>query len=632
MKKCLKFLPNNGIIYQKIYFYGETMKNYRVESWTMRQIAMAMTTEDDSGRRIVIPVFQRGKRWESDKKTLFINSLLQHFPVGALLLSDQGNKTYSIVDGLQRGTTICEYILHPTKGDNLKSIDTCTLNLIRLELFPYSENIGINSKIEEEIVAYLETKNNFDDIDMSELADLLYDKFANLNDYRLCTTKIKEILKGWFTQYKREYNTIAETEIPIIVYLGSPELLSEIFKRINKQGITLTEYEIFAAIWSQEKFIVNKDGIINYVLKKYDRLSNDNYTIDGYDPNEIRTNKKLTVFEFLFGVSKYWIENFNCLKTEKSSLDDVVDSIGFELIDACINDTKSIADLDKKLQHFNINYLERRIEEAINFVSLSIASISNFKGNCRTARVLHAKYQIISLIAYIFREMYDIKDLTHKRPGWDSNKDIIRTRIKQYYVYDILSNEWHDGGVNKVYTKLRELTFNEEIAPSRWKTLLDNIFEESVMRKETTKIKSPSTSDIIFLNCIYADIFTANDQLSCRKFDIEHIATKAKLKDLIKVTHSTGLPISCIGNLCYLPEKINRSKGAKTFYDDKELSISIEQIESKYSFTQKSNLDWLLEHSYGENDSNTLKNLYIDFLRNRFQIQKKKFLDFIYTS
>lgn len=82
------------------------MKKYECKNWTMNDIAHAMKGRDTLGRTIVIPMFQRGKRWKKDERKSFIDSLLKGYPVGTLLFAEQGDKTYSVIDGLQRCSTI----------------------------------------------------------------------------------------------------------------------------------------------------------------------------------------------------------------------------------------------------------------------------------------------------------------------------------------------------------------------------------------------------------------------------------------------------------------------------------------------------------------------------------------------
>lgn len=110
-------------------------RKYQLESWQLSDIAYAMKNNDGNGRKIIIPIFQRGKRWDKNLKESLIDSLLKGYPVGTLLFAEKGNKTYSVVDGLQRCTTISEYILNPTLRENLQDVDTQVLDQCRITFF-----------------------------------------------------------------------------------------------------------------------------------------------------------------------------------------------------------------------------------------------------------------------------------------------------------------------------------------------------------------------------------------------------------------------------------------------------------------------------------------------------------------
>jgi hypothetical protein len=91
------------------------------------------------------------------------------------------------------------------------------------------------------------------------------------------------------------------------------------------------------------------------------------------------------------------------------------------------------------------------------------------------------------------------------------------------------------------------------------------------------------------------------------------------------------MPISSIGNLCYLPEFDNRSKGEKTIYQDSSYidhlinkGIDISEIEDKYTFTEKSDMDWL-DEEYGDDEYDKFSNKYHKFLSDRFERMKEEF-------
>ena len=605
------------------------MSYYTIETWTIKEVAKAFNfreiSNDPNDRKVVIPIFQRGLRWDSDRRAKFIDSLDQGYPFGSLLFAKQeGVNKYSVVDGLQRGSTVCDYVFKPLAKNNIKSIDESVLDSIRVALFPNNEIKSINKKIEEIILTYFYTKQKFDSIDLADLSEKIYDEIPNEQDFRNCTKSIKNAIIPFFNLRKEKYDKICSASVPIVVYSGPQELLNEIFNRINKNGIPLNEFEIYSATWSQQKFVINNVSVVEKVIKKYWALADQGYSIDGFDATTMRTKKELTVFEYLFGLGKYWYDKFDCLKVDTDKKDYDVNEISFRIVDACINSSKSISTLDKALKSININKLQKRIEEAIDFVSKAIAIVGSFKGNKRKSTVLHTKFQIISLVSFVFREMYDIVTL-EKKSTWNQMQNHLTKGILSHYVADILSREWQQGGDGKVYSFIRERKYSETISKERWVSLLDNHYQEQCQNKQNEKFSNPTNADCVILNCVYVNLFSANDQLSSKKFDIEHLATKERMRSILKAFPSLRLPVSCIANLCYLPEDINRGKREKTIYEAQNMSLPLHIIEEKFSFTKEDDLKWI-SYPYTTDDNQLLLDNFNKFLNTRYEKIKSLFL------
>ena len=218
--------------------WGNDMRKYRCENWVISDIAKAMKGYDEEGRKIVIPIYQRGKRWSetNDKKESkerrqkLIDSLLKDYPIGALLFAERGDKTYSIIDGLQRSITLCDYILFPTRRENLKDVDDNTLTQCKEILFPGNSNEKIKEALNSLILSCIETKKNFNELTAFEIANTIIENMASNVDYKIKINGLVSILQPWFENYKRDFDTISKTEIPVIIYTGGFEKLNEVFK------------------------------------------------------------------------------------------------------------------------------------------------------------------------------------------------------------------------------------------------------------------------------------------------------------------------------------------------------------------------------------------------------------------
>lgn len=101
------------------------------------------------------------------------------------------------------------------------------------------------------------------------------------------------------------------------------------------------------------------------------------------------------------------------------------------------------------------------------------------------------------------------------------------------------------------------------------------------------------------------------------------------MKKIIETCEGDGLPISCIANLCYLPEYVNRSKKDKNFYQDiKYLTyIDLPKVEAKYSFTESEDLEWMDMPYEQAQDFAVLKEYYTEFCTKRFDKIKHLFCE-----
>ncbi|ASC69995.1 uncharacterized protein XM38_009250 [Halomicronema hongdechloris C2206] len=62
------------------------------------------------GKLNLQPDFQRNFVWDSGKASRLIESLLLEIPIPVIYLSEETNRTYSVVDGQQRLTSICSFV------------------------------------------------------------------------------------------------------------------------------------------------------------------------------------------------------------------------------------------------------------------------------------------------------------------------------------------------------------------------------------------------------------------------------------------------------------------------------------------------------------------------------------------
>ncbi len=607
------------------------MAGCKTENWTVKELSDALQNNHKDNKRIVVPMFQRGQRWKKNQQQTFIDSLIKGYPVGTLLFYEKyenGQWNYILVDGLQRGSCIRNYMTNPTEffyNDNIS--DEVCAQILSVIKENNSENYGSVRSI---LTDFIKEQKSFKNIQFFEVAGMICQKFEKANDFH-SVSKVTQIISQFFQDKQELYESISATTIPVNVYSGPEETLPEIFERINSKGTPLNQYEIYAASWPvNDKFAIKNTDVIEYVVKKYDTLINAGYTIHGYNREDLRQEKKVNAFEYLFGLSRYLVNEFEILAFDRNIADDAVNQLAFELVNACLNDTDRIRILYKNLEEIDVNAFETALINTIKFVMSSISIVTRFKGNARNAnKTFHSKYQIMSMISTSFKEMYPTDDYSKVDSAWAEKKQIITRNLVQYYVYDIITNYWSNGGTNKIHAAAKPNRYMTVLSGRAWAVALDSFFERSMQRSEKRNIANPKSEEYVLLNCIYVKTFTAMDQLSVDKFDVEHIAPKEQMRKLTEACNGEGLPISCIANLCYLPESANRSKGAKNFYQDKKYlsHINLEEVESKYSFTEKEDLEWMDMPYEKPEDFAVLRDYYSDYCTKRFEKLKHLFCD-----
>lgn len=598
------------------------------ELWTLKEIYQSLSKGYNGDKKIVIPMFQRGKRWSSKQQESFIESLKKSYPIGTLLFyktTKNDQQIYTLIDGLQRGTAIKKYLSNPTHFFKIEQIPAEVLSSIyALTEAPSEEYADIDAII----MKYVHQLASFDTFEIAELFTELADK------YPVVGTKLKQftaLVKPVFQGIKDEYNDLSRSQIPAIVYSGEEETLADIFTLMNSQGTPLTDYEIYAASWPSQKFHTSNETIVDYVLKKYDCLNDDGYEVHGYNRDAIRKSKNVSAFEYVFGLSKYITTKYPILAFQMNQSADETNPVAFLLLNACFNSSHNrVKDVYSSILLYKdkIDVLEECLIKAIEFVDSAINPIIRFKGNSRnTIKILHSQFQILSLISFTFREMFDA-DLVEK-DSWKTSAITLKDNFWKYYVYDILSKYWSEGGTTKIHSCNSEKRYLSPLTKGMFSTAFDNYVEYCNNLEEARNVRNPNEKDYVILNTIYLSLFTAMDQLSLDAFDVEHIATKSQMKGLIKKCKGAGLPISHIANICYLPEGINRTKRDLNFYQDTgylaKAKCSLQYIEEKYSFTEETMLEWM-DLPYEAGDFATLKEEYFEYLSIRCATIRNRFL------
>ncbi len=622
------------------------------KSWQLKEIAKALEEKNVNKTKIEVPTFQRNLVWSDEQKRMFIDSVKRGFPIGTLLFYKiPGKDTYSLIDGLQRSSTILDYINNPTRYFDASDVENDVVEklFIGLNITNLSKEL-FSEKIRSDIKTFLSNNDMNDKMLIAKCAKHILEKYVEGDGNEVLMSTMENI-SPCIEKFMDVYDLVAQSPMPVMVFSGDESDLPTVFERINNQGTQLGKYQIYAASWAVKNYtvVVENESIINHIIAKYEAFINGGYVLEGYDKDEIKTTKQLSLFEYVLGLGKYITANYvNLFPSDKSVQD--INQVGFEIINACFGkNNKEIKNLHINLNKIDINLFEKRLLEIIDTVSAILKPYIEFKGNNHGGRtIFHAQNQIVSIIASTFREKYYIEEIDNEsndgiegkaivynfsepKYDWADKLKKLKTTLPQHYVYDIISHNWAEGGFGKIYAILNDNKYLRPIEKELWDSKLDDWLLNMNERKEKKSIANPKTLEKLFLNCVYLNQFSSYDQLNDSNFDIEHLATKECMKTIIREHSWEGLPISSIGNLCYLPQYDNRSKGAKTIYQDvsyidklQAKGLLISDIEEKYTFTCQEDMEWLARN-YSDVEYETFRTEYIQFLNNRFEKMKSKF-------
>lgn len=606
----------------------------KYEPWTIKQIATALKEENINNTKIVVPTFQRNLVWTDKQKKTFIDSVKKGFPIGTLLFYKlKDSDTYSLIDGLQRSSTIADFMKKPTKYFEANDIEDEIIDSLYSIMNITSDKTKFAQDIRESVAEFIgenDLTSNMLLVNMTKMIVKKYDCGMDQFD------EVAAILAPCLEEFKTLYDDIAASQMPVMIFCGEESDLPTVFERINNQGTQLGKYQIYAASWAVKNYqvVVENEKLLNYIIAKYDAFIDNGFELKGYNRDELISSRTVSMFEYALGFGKFISERYPNLFSRDKDVQDI-NQVGFEILNACFGKhNKELKNLHERLNEVSdVNLLERRVIEVIDEVDRILKPVIQFKGNTRgNSPIYHAQNQIVSIIASTFREKYDVKNLNVEKAGWKFTLDILKVTIPQHYVYDIISHNWGEGGFGKLNSILIENKYLLKIEKTMWDAKLDGWFSGMNQRREKTNVANPKPIEKLFLNCIYLTKFTAQDQLSSlNKFDIEHLATKEAVKKQIRKNGWDGLPISSIGNLCLLPEYDNRSKGEYTIYQDSKytnylntVAITIKDIEDKYTFTVETDLDWLND-VYGVSDYDRFEYYYLSFLKKRFDRMKESF-------
>ena len=624
----------------------------QIEKVDLRELKAAHD-KGDGKFRLTIPRYQRGIVWTEKQKESLLESISFGYPVGSLLAFQTGQKNekgsaplvWQLVDGLQRASTLIEYMDNPFTIAGISSfINDEDVRDFSKQIYdsPSHEQIEV---IKSLIEAWLkEVKKPDSDAGFSNVRLLQYLRAAlndseKLNDNSKALELAEYLGTGILQKIEDKVDLIGTSQLPIIVYTGSEDNVPEIFERINSQGIKLSKYETFAATWNAIGAVIRNSEIKEAVSAKYAELTKAGYTVSGIEDLQ-NGDDNYNLFEYLFGLGKILSERHRYLFPESTEPDELVSSafviatIAYEL------KTSQMSKLAPKLRELNnggtidLSAFESALftacadveKKLMKYMSIGLNSFPESK------RFLpHSENQIYSLIIRYMIEKFDIEHNWSLRANSESAK--LLNNIPLYYLLDVLNGEWAGSGDTRLWNVVWQLEDDGKVTrspyylvvPSKqtWEDALNN-WHNKELNKLQFKRTSISPDSKMVMKYLYSEIVTVADDASLT-FHIEHLWSVKALTDLIQASVSKeGWPISAIGNLSILTNSVNSKKLEKMLGDYKLVASDADVSGAQWNRIQ----EWLIHPQVEDlrHRDDLTKQEFIEFCSARFEVIKRKLL------
>lgn len=609
---------------------------YRYEPFQLKDII--------SEKMIKIPKFQRNVVWNNKKRKEFVDTLRNGNPFGSILVHQNENKEYSLVDGLQRISTIKHYYSNPYEYCDYNDLDVeIVIRLVEhnynIKHIHFSKELDAVKQTCIDIQKFIFNKLK-QNVDSTKIAFDLVDEFSFFID-----PETVSVVQRVVDDFKSKLD-ISDLLVPAIVYTGPSENLPTIFYNLNTGGVNLSKYETFSSLWDDRTYKVNDKEILNKIYEKYDQMREKSDLDVDISKNDIEENG-ITLFEYCYSISEILRDksrNYNLIfGTNKKS----TDPVGFEILALILgldvnkaeklglkefNNKKGVlvnapAEFLIKLKDIIIETFDK-IVESLSFWILAKNGSNN---------TLDSTYMIYHMAISYIRNNYYV-DCDNFEIGNRGNKlwnDKYKKYLPLYYLKDYITDYWK---INRQVSDLsREINNNislnryvNNISVKEW-TEVFNYFREQQLNEmgKTVSLKSKLFLDYLVKLKISStpelDRYFNKDFMEATSIDFEHIIPVKRIE--IQVGTLKHLPVYSLGNLCYLASKDNRSKKEKTLYefiDDRASLLLNKKYIDLINYPEKNEL-FFINYSTFEFDKH-----YRVFISERMDLMFEQFKQLVY--
>ncbi len=199
-----------------------------------------------------IPIYQREYVWKKRNQVNLIESILNDYPIGAILVF-RSDKRDNLIDGLQRVTTLQRFSSNPKNiFKNAKAytdlpivdskISEIKEGLHWINIENYERCSDAIDKIYNEWFNSLDKRDKSQDNLLSFLENKELKKVIKL--YKLINKDVIEIFEKFYSTIDISYYLL-----PVMYYDGNDADLPQIFENLNTNSISLGKYDVYNSTW-----------------------------------------------------------------------------------------------------------------------------------------------------------------------------------------------------------------------------------------------------------------------------------------------------------------------------------------------------------------------------------------------
>lgn len=449
--------------------------------------------------KVILPKFQRSLVWSDDNKKTFIQTVLAGEPFGSLLLyKELGSEKFLIIDGLQRYTTLMDFKNDPYKYVDIKIEEY--KELIDVVDYIYNKyNDTLRETISDHVLTsfklavkkFYQSNNKYS----SYISEQFIKELSKRYEIEDLKSTIQLRIFDFWEKYSKDID-ITNLEIPVILYNGDMSELPNIFEKLNTGGTKLTKYEVFASSWNNvELRLLNNQvhkKILQNIEKRYeDLIEETDISIEDYNEGDIISTGRVTLYEYVYGLSKEILNNNRNLLGKKRVSYAKDDSIGFSTLATFLNlHLRDVGTLNRiinsNIEPANISNLSSIIMKMYEDVSKMLLPYINFNYKFIEA-------QIISIVHTWFRLNFEIDTSKIKIIPTSKYKhlhDDFKKFMPMRFLYDILNNTWSGAGDSTLFNMIRqnveESSYLRPVSISSWETKLNELVEDQLLKPMRT--------------------------------------------------------------------------------------------------------------------------------------------------